>query len=87
MSDYRDPNDPMWRNTSFEPQVNRYGYGWVAGAAVFLVVVLAVAFGIRNGTIHTASNDVMPPAVTHLPPPHPVLPAPGLTPPPAPANQ
>ena len=38
MSDYRDPNDPMYR---YEP-ADRTGmsWGWIAGA-VFLVIVLA----------------------------------------------
>jgi hypothetical protein len=84
MSDYRDPSDPMWRNTSYEPKAS--GYGWVAGAAVFLVVVVAIAFGIRHGTIETALDDVTPPAATHVATPPTALDppvAPGLTPPPA----
>jgi len=47
-------------------------WGWIA-AAVFIVVVLAVAFGIghepsQSGP-NTASNDVMPPAATRMAPP------------------
>ena len=49
MSDYRDPNDPMYRNTGYEPAERTTGtsWGWIAGAA-FLVVVLALGF--RRGT-------------------------------------
>jgi hypothetical protein len=51
-------------------------WGWIA-AAVFLVVVLAVAFGIGHQPNQvTASNDVAPPAVTHMAPPT-MAPAPG----------
>ena len=47
MSDYRDPNDPMYGNTGYEPADRRDGtsWGWIAGA-VFLVIVLALAFGV-----------------------------------------
>ena len=57
MSDYRDPNDPMWRDTPYTSE-RGYGatWGWVAGA-VFLVIVPAIALGVRNEPTHTASND------------------------------
>jgi len=44
MSDYRDPNDPMYGNPGYEPADRRTstGWGWIAGA-VFLVIVLALA--------------------------------------------
>ncbi|MGA8496043.1 MAG: hypothetical protein WB764_11210, partial [Xanthobacteraceae bacterium] len=61
--------------------------GWVA-AAVFIVVVLAVAFGIghepgQSGT-NTASNDVTPPAATRMAPP--ITMAPPATPAPPAAS-
>jgi hypothetical protein len=58
MSDYRDPNDPLRHSTPYtdEWRGSNAGWGWVA-AAVFAVIVLAIAFGIRNEPTHTASND------------------------------
>src|ERR1700728_2692873 len=68
MSDYRDPNDPTWRNPAYDPDARRYnaGWGWAA-AAVFIVVVLAIAFGVRHESTQTAFNDVASP--THMVPP------------------
>ncbi len=63
--DYRDPNDPLRHDTRFDPDVRsaNAAWGWIA-AAVFLVVVLAIAFGAGHkgqlGT-NTASNDTAPP--------------------------
>ena len=55
MSDYRDPNDPMY---GYEP-ADRTGmsWGWIAGA-VFLVIVLAVALGV--GHEPTRSHRITP---------------------------
>jgi hypothetical protein len=71
--DFRDGTDPLQRNAPHDPNARpmNAAWGWIA-AAVFLVVVLAVAFGIGHqpgglGT-NTASNDT-PPAVTHMAPP------------------
>lgn len=82
--DYRDPNDPLLRrdapySTPPDARALNATWGWAA-AAVFLVVVLAVAFGIghRPDRINTASNDTTPPAVTHMPPPT-LAPAPNPT--------
>ena len=49
MSDYRDPNDPMWRSTPYTADERGYNatWGWIAGA-VFLVIVLAIAFGVAT---------------------------------------
>jgi hypothetical protein len=81
--DYRNPNDPLRNDPRLDPNVRppSAAWGWVA-AAIFLVVVLAVAFGYGHkpgqlGT-NTASNDVSPPAVTHMAPP--TAPAPSMTP-------
>jgi hypothetical protein len=64
MSDYRDPNDPMYGNTGYEP-ADRTGtsWGWIAGA-VFLVIVLALAFGVGHEPSRVASNDAAPPQAT-----------------------
>jgi hypothetical protein len=71
MSDYRNPDDPSWRNAPYDPDGRSYNvtWGWIAGA-VFLVVVLAIAFGIKHeSNDRTASNDIAPPAATRLAPP------------------
>jgi hypothetical protein len=68
--DYNDPNldDPLRRDSALNPdaRASNATWGWIA-AAVFLVVVLAVAFGLGhqgNNTTNTASNDL-----TRRPPP------------------
>jgi hypothetical protein len=91
MSDYRDPNDPTYGNLGYEPADRRTsnGWGWIAGA-VFLVIVLAIAFGVGHEPSRVASNDgtqsaatpMAPPATTSNPAPSTI---PGLAPPPAPA--
>lgn len=91
MSDYRNSNfdngndnanDPLQRSAPDDPNARAMNatWGWVA-AAVFIVVVLAVAFGFGHrpgGSTNTAYNDVNPPAATHTAPP--VTPAPSATP-------
>jgi hypothetical protein len=82
MSDYRnpdfdpyDPNDPNRRGTRLNTDMRPSNAvtGWIV-AAVFVVAVLAVIFGLthqagQTGT-NTASNDVAtPPAVSHMTPP------------------
>ena len=90
MSDYRDANDPFYGNPGYEPAERRTstGWGWIAGA-VFLVIVLAVAFGVGHQPMRVASNDTTQSAPTHMAPAagtmNPAAPSvvPGLTPPPA----
>jgi hypothetical protein len=90
MSDYRDPNDPLYGNPGCEPAERRTstGWGWIAGA-VFLVIVLAVAFGVGHEPTRVASNDTTQSAATRMAPPagtmNPAAPSlvPGLAPPPA----
>ncbi len=74
--DYRNPNDPFGNDVRFDPNVRapNAAWGWIA-AAVFLVVVLAVAFGAghkpgQTGTT-TAFNDMTPPAASHMTAPAP----------------
>ena len=69
--DYRNPDDPFRADANLDPNVRApsQAWGWVA-AAVFVVVVLAIAFGFGHkpgqlGT-NTASNDISPPAATHM---------------------
>jgi hypothetical protein len=90
MSDYRNqdygypnPQDTYGNNPNLDPNARapNAAWGWIA-AAVFLVVVLAAAFGFGHkpgqlGT-NTASNETAPPAVTHM--------APAAVPPPGSAS-
>jgi len=87
MSDYRNSdfdyrNDPLRRDPAYDPDARAMNAtrGWIA-AAIFIVVVLAVAFGIGHEPGHsgtsTASNDVTPPAATRMAPPF--TPAPPAT--------
>ena len=83
MSNYGnyDPNDPLRREPPYDPDAKAMNaaWGWIA-AAVFLVAVLAVAFGIghQSSTTQTASNDATPPAAQHMSPPAAQPPAPGM---------
>ncbi|MGC1780354.1 MAG: hypothetical protein WBB34_20660 [Xanthobacteraceae bacterium] len=85
--DYRNPDDPFRADANLDPNVRapNAAWGWIAAAA-FLVVILAVAFGFghRPGQLgtNTASNDVNPPAVTHMSPPATLTP-PSATPAPS----
>jgi hypothetical protein len=64
MGDYRDPNDPMHRaGTPYEPRQSNAALGWIAGA-VFLVVVLALIFGLGRDGDRTAETGTTPPAAT-----------------------
>jgi hypothetical protein len=89
MSNYGnfDQNDPLRREPPYDPDAKAMNaaWGWIA-AAVFLVVVLAVAFGIGHepGAINTASNDSTPPAVQHMTPTAAPTPGPTTTTPGAP---
>lgn len=93
MSDYRNefrnPDDPFRNDSNLDPNVRTpsAAWGWIA-AAVFLVIVLAVAFGAghqggQSGT-NMASNTMAPPS-TSRPSPSTVLP-PTATPTPAPST-
>ena len=85
--EYRNPDDPFRADANLDPNVRApsAAWGWVA-AAVFLVLVLAVAFsfGHKPGQLgtDTASNNVSPPAATHMAPPATLTP-PSATPAPA----
>ncbi len=72
MSDYRNPNDDYRDEQPYDPVARNTNatWGWIA-AAVFIVIVLAVAFGVGHqpGNTNTASNDVTPPAATRMAPP------------------
>jgi hypothetical protein len=72
--DYRGPEDPFRRDAKLDPDIGtaNAAWGWIA-AAVFIVVILAVAFSVGRqpgalGT-NTASNELTPPAATQMTPP------------------
>ena len=77
MSDYRNQefgNDPLRPDPPYYPDARDMNatWGWIA-AAIFIVAVLAIAFGIghepnQSGT-NTASNETSPPAATRMAPP------------------
>ena len=83
--DFRDPDDPFRDDSKLDPNVQsaNAGWGWIA-AAVFLVIVLAAAFGVGHqpgqGRTNMASN-MTPPAPSRMAPTT-VLP-PAATPAPA----
>jgi hypothetical protein len=65
MSDYRDPrNDPLDPTMRDGMRRSNSGLGWIAGA-IFLVVVLALIFGLGREGDRTAGTDgARPPAAT-----------------------
>ena len=66
MSDFRDPYDLLMRNSAYEPYARGGGsaWGWIV-AAVFLVIVLGITFGVRHEPSRLASNQMAPPPATH----------------------
>jgi hypothetical protein len=80
MSDYRDPrNDPLdpAGTTGLRDSMQRSnsGLGWIAGA-IFLVVVLALIFGLgRQGDQSATSTGSSPPVTTGAAPPSTTPPA------------
>ena len=75
MSDYRDPNDPIY---GYEPADRTGSWGWIAGATgLVIILVLGLALGVGRGPTRVASNNVPTPQTT-LPGTPPTMP--GLTP-------
>jgi hypothetical protein len=73
MTDYRDPNDPLRRDTVYDPNVrsSNAAWGWIAGI-VFLGIIVALAFGVgrspnQNGT--NVANNTPPAATQNVPGP------------------
>jgi hypothetical protein len=71
MTDYRDPNDPLRRDTVYDPNVrsSNAAWGWIAGI-VFLGIIVALAFGVgrsNQDSTNVASNNT-PPAATRTAP-------------------
>jgi len=72
MSDYNNPNDPSRRDSPYDlnARSGNVASGWIAGA-VFLVIVLGLAFGIghmpNHGNSNTVANNAPPPATQPAP--------------------
>ena len=87
MSDYRNFNDPLTRGTHYDPDTRRSGssWAWIVGA-LFVVFVLAIAFGVNRP--HRFASSSLPPPASHMAPPvsrglnpaNPTNPAPPLSP-------
>src|SRR5262245_5890552 len=78
MSDYRDPNDPLYGNTWYQPPSRTSTWGWIAGGAAALVIVLGLIFAAGHEPTRVASNNATPPQTTAPAAPNTM---PGLTPP------
>lgn len=63
MTDYRDPNTRLDVERRADSRSSNAMWGWIAGA-VFLVLVLAVIFGLGGSDNQTATNTGSPPAAT-----------------------
>lgn len=63
MTDYRDPNSRLDLDRRDDMRSSNSMWGWIAGA-VFLVLVLAVIFGLGGNDSRTATNTSSPPAAT-----------------------
>jgi hypothetical protein len=59
MSDYRNPNDPLQRDSPYDlnARTGNVASGWIAGG-VFLVIIIGLAFGIGHMPNHTNNNSV-----------------------------
>jgi hypothetical protein len=59
MSDYRDPNEPMY---GYEPPDRTGIWGWIAGAGSLVIILgLGLALGVGHGPTRVASNNATPP--------------------------
>ncbi len=94
MTDFRDPNDPLRRPADYRdvPPADtstsaNARWGWAA-AAVFIAVVMFIAFTSTRQDVKTAANtDMSPPVTQTVPPARPLPPstAPQMNPTPTPA--
>src|SRR5690606_19880054 len=63
MTDYRDPNSRLDMDRHSDVRSSNAMWGWIAGA-VFLVLVLAVIFGLGGSDQQSATDTGSPPAAT-----------------------
>ncbi len=75
---YRDPNEPLESARMRNDEQANTGVGWIAGA-IFLVVVLALIFGLGRTGDRTAETGTTPPAATTGAAPPPPATAPRTT--------
>jgi hypothetical protein len=60
MTDYRDPNDPFYRNTADEPPEDKSSRWGVTAGFLFLVIAAGLALGVGHKPGQVASNDINP---------------------------
>jgi hypothetical protein len=57
MTDYRDPNDPFYRNAPDEPPEDKNNRWGIIAGVLFLVIVAGLALGVGHKPGQVASND------------------------------
>jgi hypothetical protein len=74
MTDYRDRNDPFYRNTADEPPEDKNNRWGVIVGVLFLVIVAGLALGVGHKPGQVASNDTNPAATPpSIPPGNPTM--------------
>jgi hypothetical protein len=71
MSDYRNPNDPMQRDSPYDlnARTGNAASGWIAGG-VLLVIIIGLLFGVGhmpNQDNNKTANNIPPPATQLAP--------------------
>jgi uncharacterized iron-regulated membrane protein len=72
MSDYRNPNDPSWRDSPYDlnARTGNATSGWIAGG-VFLLILIGLAFGVghmpNHGNNNSVANNTPPPTTQPAP--------------------
>jgi hypothetical protein len=60
MTDYRDPNDPFYRNAVDEAPQDKNNRGGIIAGVLFLLIVAGLALGVGHEPGQVASNDATP---------------------------
>jgi hypothetical protein len=66
MTDYRDPNDPFYRNAVDEAPQDKNNRGGIIAGVLFLLIVAGLALGVGHEPGQVASNDATPSATPSL---------------------
>jgi hypothetical protein len=66
MTDYRDSNDPFYRNTADEPPEDKNNRWGVIAGVLFLVIVAGLALGVGHKPSQGGSIDTNPTATPPL---------------------
>jgi hypothetical protein len=69
MTDYRNPNDPFYRNAPDDPPEDKNNRWGVIVGVLFLVIVAGLALGVGHKPGQVASNDTNSPATLPSTPP------------------